>query len=33
VIDACDEAKVKAALIVHARFNKIPLVVCGAAGG
>lgn len=33
VIDACDEAKVKAALIVHARFGKIPLVVCGAAGG
>lgn len=33
VIDACDEAKVKAALIVHARFNKIPLIVCGAAGG
>lgn len=33
VIDACDEAKVKTALIVHARFNKIPLVVCGAAGG
>ncbi len=33
VIDACDEAKVKAALIAHARFNKIKLVVCGAAGG
>ncbi len=33
VIDACDEAKVKAALMVHARFNKIKLVVCGAAGG
>jgi len=33
VIDACDEANVKVALIVHARFNKIPLVVCGAAGG
>ncbi len=33
VIDACDEAKVKVALIAHARFNKIPLVVCGAAGG
>ena len=33
VIDACDEAKVKTALIVHARFNKIPLIVCGAAGG
>lgn len=33
VIDACDQAKVKAALIAHARFNKIPLLVCGAAGG
>ncbi len=33
VIDACDEAKVKATLIAHARFNKIKLVVCGAAGG
>lgn len=33
VIDACDEARVKAALIVHARYNKIPLLVCGAAGG
>ena len=33
VIDACDQAKVKAALIAHARFNRIPLVVCGAAGG
>lgn len=33
VIDACDEAKVKASLIAHARFNKIKLVVCGAAGG
>ena len=33
VIDACDETKVKAALIAHARTSKIPLVVCGAAGG
>jgi tRNA A37 threonylcarbamoyladenosine dehydratase len=33
VIDACDDANVKAALIAHARFNKIRLVVCGAAGG
>lgn len=33
VIDACDQARVKAALIAHARFNKIRLVVCGAAGG
>lgn len=33
VIDACDEAKAKAVLIAHARRNKVPLVVCGAAGG
>ena len=33
VIDACDEAKTKTALIAHARFNKIFLAVCGAAGG
>ncbi|CAG0123573.1 partial tRNA threonylcarbamoyladenosine dehydratase, partial [Rhodocyclaceae bacterium] len=33
VIDACDNARAKAALIAHARRNKTPLVVCGAAGG
>jgi len=33
VVDACDEAKVKIALIMHARRHKIPLIVCGAAGG
>jgi tRNA A37 threonylcarbamoyladenosine dehydratase len=33
VVDACDEAKVKIALILHARQHKIPLIVCGAAGG
>ncbi len=33
IVDACDDAKTKAALIVHARQHKIPLVVCGAAGG
>jgi len=33
VIDACDNARVKAALIAHARRNNIRLVVCGAAGG
>lgn len=33
VIDACDEARVKAALINHAHRNSLPLVVCGAAGG
>ena len=33
VIDACDNAKAKAALIAYARAHKIALVVCGAAGG
>ncbi|MBI5917965.1 MAG: tRNA threonylcarbamoyladenosine dehydratase [Nitrosomonadales bacterium] len=33
VIDACDNARVKAALIAHAHWNKMRLVVCGAAGG
>lgn len=33
VIDACDSARAKAALIAHARRNKIRLVVCGAVGG
>lgn len=33
VIDACDEARAKAALIAHARRHQIPLMVCGAAGG
>lgn len=33
VVDACDEARVKTALIAHARLHKIPLIVCGAAGG
>lgn len=33
IIDACDNARVKAALIAHARHHAIRLVVCGAAGG
>ncbi|MFZ2301098.1 MAG: tRNA threonylcarbamoyladenosine dehydratase [Gallionella sp.] len=33
VIDACDDTKVKAALIAHARFCEIPLIVCGGVGG
>jgi tRNA A37 threonylcarbamoyladenosine dehydratase len=33
VIDACDEARTKAALIAHVRRNKLFLAVCGAAGG
>jgi tRNA A37 threonylcarbamoyladenosine dehydratase len=33
VIDACDQARTKAALIAYARRNKIHVVICGAAGG
>lgn len=33
VIDACDNALTKAALIAHAKRNEIFLAVCGAAGG
>ena len=33
VIDACDQARAKAALVAHARRNKIHVVICGAAGG
>ena len=33
VIDACDDARAKAPLVAHAYRHKIPLVVCGAAGG
>lgn len=33
VIDACDNARVKAALAAYARRHKLNLVVCGAAGG
>jgi tRNA A37 threonylcarbamoyladenosine dehydratase len=33
VIDSCDNARAKAALIAYARANQIALVVCGAAGG
>jgi tRNA A37 threonylcarbamoyladenosine dehydratase len=33
VIDACDQARAKAALIAHVHRNGIWLVVCGAAGG
>ncbi|MBI1174469.1 MAG: hypothetical protein GC139_04280 [Sideroxydans sp.] len=33
VIDACDNARAKAALIAHARQHEIFLAVCGAAGG
>ncbi len=33
VIDACDQARAKAALIAHARRHDVWLAVCGAAGG
>lgn len=33
VIDACDQARAKAALIAHARRNKMHVIICGAAGG
>jgi len=33
VIDACDDARAKAALVTYARRNKIRLILCGAAGG
>lgn len=33
ILDCIDEVKAKIALILHCRFNKIPLVVSGGAGG
>jgi len=33
VFDATDSIKAKTSLIAHCRRNKIPLVVCGGAGG
>ena len=33
LIDAIDQASVKAALIAHIHHRKLPMVVCGAAGG
>lgn len=33
VIDACDDARAKAALLAHARQNHVWVVVCGASGG
>jgi tRNA threonylcarbamoyladenosine dehydratase len=33
LLDACDALKPKLALIAHARRVKLPIVVCGAAGG
>jgi len=33
VLDCIDDVKAKIALIWHCRFNKIPLIVSGGAGG
>ncbi len=33
IVDATDQAKAKIAMILHARRRKIPLIVCGGAGG
>ncbi|WP_445116557.1 tRNA threonylcarbamoyladenosine dehydratase [Acinetobacter sp. WZC-1] len=33
VLDCMDDVKAKLALILHCRFNKIPLIVSGGAGG
>lgn len=33
ILDCIDDVKAKIALILHCRFNKIPLVVSGGAGG
>lgn len=33
VLDCIDEVKAKIALILHCRFNKIPLIISGGAGG
>src|SRR5690606_4263244 len=33
IIDATDQVKAKIAMVLHSRRRKIPLVVCGGAGG
>ena len=33
VLDCIDDVKAKLALMLHCRFNKIPLIVSGGAGG
>lgn len=33
IVDATDQVKAKLAMILHARDHRIPLVVCGGAGG
>jgi tRNA A37 threonylcarbamoyladenosine dehydratase len=33
ILDCIDDVKAKIALILHCRFNKVPLIVSGGAGG
>ncbi|MBU4611090.1 tRNA threonylcarbamoyladenosine dehydratase [Achromobacter sp. GG226] len=33
IVDATDQARAKIAMILHARRHKLPLIVCGGAGG
>lgn len=33
VVDATDQARAKIAMILHARAQRLPLIVCGGAGG
>lgn len=33
VLDCCDDFRAKVSLAVHAYFNRLPLIVAGAAGG
>lgn len=33
ILDCIDDVKAKLALVLHCRFNKIPLIVSGGAGG
>ncbi len=33
VLDCTDDVRAKIAMILHCRFNKLPLIVAGAAGG
>lgn len=33
ILDCIDDVKAKLALMLHCRFNKIPLIVSGGAGG
>ncbi|GAA5236694.1 tRNA threonylcarbamoyladenosine dehydratase [Verticiella sediminum] len=33
IVDATDQARAKIAMILHARAHRVPLIVCGGAGG